>query len=132
MKQLLVDYVDFQISPQMIIESMNANNGKVIVHGILQRAEAKNHNGRIYPKPILERESKKYKEIYIGQNRAMGELDHPDSSVVNLKNVSHNILDVCWRGNDLMGKIEILTTPAGNILRELLKSGIRLGISSRG
>lgn len=132
MKQLLVDYMDFQISPQVVAESMAANNGKVIVHGILQRAESKNHNGRIYPKPILMREAKKYKEVYIGQNRAMGELDHPDSSVVNLKNVSHNIVDVWWKGDDLMGKIEVLTTPSGNILRELLQAGIRLGISSRG
>lgn len=132
MRELLIDIIPFTITPQQINESIANNNGRLIVHGILQRANEKNHNGRIYPKPILVRESKKYSGTYIAENRAVGELDHPDSSVVNLKNVSHNIMDVWWKGDDLMGKIEILTTPSGNILKELLKAGIRLGISSRG
>jgi len=131
-KQLLIDTTLFEVSPQKIQESMDLNGGKVIVEGVLQRAGAKNQNGRVYPKDILEREVAKYKKVEVAQRRALGELDHPDSSVVNLKNVSHNILDCWWKGDDVMGKVEILTTPSGNILRQLMSHGIKLGISSRG
>tara|TARA_R110002049_G_scaffold83386_1_gene212081 strand:+ start:307 stop:939 length:633 start_codon:yes stop_codon:yes gene_type:complete len=131
-KQLLVDYNIFKISPQMINESEAKNGGRVIVKGILQRAGAENQNGRVYPRPVLEREAKKYDQQFITQNRALGELDHPDSSVVNLANVSHNIRKIWWKNNDLMGEVEVLSTPSGNILKELLKAGILLGISSRG
>ena len=131
-KSILIDYTPFDISPQMITESEQQNNGRVIVSGVLQRAGAKNQNGRIYPKDILMREVNEYKKIQVAERRALGELDHPESSVVNLANVSHNILDVWWNGDDVMGKVEVLSTPAGNILKELLKSGIKLGISSRG
>ena len=131
-KQLLVDYTVFEVSPQAINESLTQNNGKLIVSGVLQRAEAKNQNGRVYPKETLMREAKKYSQEFIKERRALGELDHPDSSVVNLNNVSHNVLDMNWKGNDLVGTVEVLSTPSGNILKELFKSGIRLGISSRG
>ena len=131
-KQLLVDYSVFEISPQQINESLTENNGKLIVSGVLQRADAKNQNERVYPKELLMREAKKYAGTFIKERRALGELDHPDSSVVNLNNVSHNILDMNWAGNDLIGRVEVLGTPSGNILKELFKSGIRLGISSRG
>jgi len=131
-KQLLVDYTVFEVSPQAINESLTQNNGKLIVSGVLQRAEAKNQNGRVYPKETLMREAKKYANEFIQERRALGELDHPDSSVVNLNNVSHNVLDMNWKGNDLIGTVEVLSTPSGNILKELFKSGIRLGISSRG
>jgi len=131
-KTLLVDYTLFEVSPQQINESMTQNNGRLIVSGVLQRAEAKNQNGRIYPRETLVREAKKYSDSFIAEKRALGELDHPDSSVVNLNNVSHNVLEMAWTGNDLVGKVEVLSTPSGNILKELFKSGIRLGISSRG
>jgi len=131
-KQVLIDYTTFDISPQMIVESEQQNNGRVIVSGILQRAGAKNQNGRVYPKEILMREVKQYSQVQIAENRALGELDHPESSVVNLQNVSHNIKKVWWKGEDVMGTVEVLGTPAGNILKELLKSGVKLGISSRG
>jgi len=131
-KTLLIDYTPFDITPQMIIESEQKNNGRVIVTGVLQRAGAKNQNGRVYPKDILSREVNEYKKIQVAERRALGELDHPESSVVNLSNASHNILDCWWNGDDVMGKVEVLSTPAGNILKELLKSGIKLGISSRG
>jgi len=107
------------------------DSGRTIVKGILQRAGAENQNGRIYPKPILMREAKKY-ETLIKERRALGELDHPDSSVINLKNVSHNVREIHWDGDDLVGTVEILPTPSGNILKELLQAGILLGISSRG
>ena len=131
-KQVIVDYIPFEVSPQQINESMKNNNGRLVVKGVLQRAEAKNQNGRVYPKEILVREAKKYSEVQISERRALGELDHPDSSVVNLNNVSHNVLEMHWKDNDLVGTVEVLGTPAGNILKELFKSGIKLGISSRG
>ena len=132
MKEVIVDYIPFEITPQQINESMKNNNGRLVVKGVLQRAEAKNQNGRVYPKETLMREAKKYQEVQIAERRALGELDHPDSSVVNLNNVSHNVLEMHWKDNDLVGTVEVLGTPAGNILKELFKSGIKLGISSRG
>ena len=131
MKELIVDYMPFEISPEQINESIK-NNGKLIVSGVLQRADAKNQNGRVYPKDTLTREAQKYAETQIRERRALGELDHPDSSVVNLNNVSHNVREMHWKGDDLIGTVEVLSTPAGNILKELFKSGIKLGISSRG
>ena len=132
MKQLIVDYLPFEVRPEQINESMKENSGKLIVKGVLQRAEAKNQNGRIYPREILEREAEKYSKEFISQRRAMGELDHPESSVVNLQNVSHNVKEMHWEGDNLLGTVEVLGTPGGNILKELFKAGIKLGISSRG
>ena len=132
MKKLLVDYLPFEVEPDQINESMKENNGKLIVRGVLQRAESKNQNGRVYPKDILVREAKKYTDEFINQRRAMGELDHPESSVVNLQNVSHNVRKMHFEGDNLMGEVEVLPTPSGNILKELFKAGIKLGISSRG
>ena len=131
-KSLLIDYTPFEVSPQMISESEHKNSGRVIVTGCLQRADAKNQNGRVYPREILAREVANYKKVQIAEKRALGELDHPESSVVNLQNVSHNVLEVWWKGDEVMGRVEVLGTPAGNILKELLRSGIKLGISSRG
>ena len=132
MKKVLIDTIPFEISPKLIKESEDKNGGRVIVSGVLQRAGAKNQNGRVYPKEILEREANKYNKVEIAQRRALGELDHPDSSVVNLANASHNINRIWWKDDDLMGEVEVLSTPSGNILKELLKANIRLGISSRG
>ena len=106
--------------------------GGFVVQGVLQRAGAKNQNGRVYPRNILERECQRYQQEYIDQHRALGELDHPESSVVNLNNVSHNVLKIWWKGDDLLGAVQILDTPSGKILKELFKAGITLGISSRG
>ena len=131
-KQLLVDYIPFEVTREQINESISNNGGRLVVKGVLQRAEAKNQNGRIYPRETLMREAKKYAKIQIRERRALGELDHPDSSVVNLQNASHNVLEMHWEGDDLVGTVEILGTPSGNILKELFKSGIKLGISSRG
>jgi hypothetical protein len=131
MKKILVDVLPFEVDRNIIKESLEQKR-PLIVTGVVQRAGVKNQNGRIYPLPILQREAKRYAENEIREKRALGELDHPDSTIVNLANVSHNVLELNWRGNDLVGKIEILRTPAGNILTELLSAGIRLGISSRG
>ena len=132
MRDLIVDYIPFEISTKQINESIKENDGKLVVKGVLQRANAKNQNGRVYPMEILQREAKNYNDGFIKQKRALGELDHPDSSVVNLQNVSHNITEMHFEGENLLGTVEILTTPSGNILRELFKNGIKLGISSRG
>jgi len=125
------DYLPFIISPKVILESVTKNNGRLIVSGILQRANAKNQNGRIYPRHILDRELNKYQTL-IKERRSLGELDHPDSAIVNLQNVSHIILDAHWDGDDIIGTIEVLNTPAGKILKELFLADVRLGISSRG
>ena len=106
-------------------------NGTYLVKGILQRAGAANQNGRRYPREILERECAKYKQL-IKERRALGELDHPDSPVINLKNVSHNIKKIWWNGDHVMGAIEILPTPSGNILKALFENNIPVGVSSRG
>jgi hypothetical protein len=132
MKQLLIERItNISLTPQMLQESVKQNGGRLVVKGVVQRAEAKNGNGRVYPKDTLEREVQKYKDTYIKENRALGELDHPESPIINLKNVCHNILDLWWDGDDVKGKIEILPTPSGNILKELLLAGITVGISSR-
>ena len=131
-RQLLVDVRPFDVSREKINESIKDNDGKLVVKGVLQRAESKNQNGRVYPREVLLKEVAKYLENQVTERRALGELDHPESSVVNLNNASHNIIEMHWDEDNLMGTVEILSTPAGNILKELFKSGIKLGISSRG
>ena len=130
-KTLLIDYTPFEVSPQQINESMSQNNGRLIVKGVLQRAEAKNQNGRIYPRAILEREIDNYQK-FIRENRALGECDHPDTSVVELKNVSHIVREAKMDGDTVTGVVELLDTPSGKILQSLVEAGITLGISSRG
>ena len=128
---LLTEYRPFKVKRQLAEQSIKSNK-PLIVSGILQRAGAENQNGRIYPADVLLREIKKYEEGPIREKRALGELDHPESSVINLQNVSHNILNIEIQGNDVHGTVEILSTPAGNILKALFAAGITVGISSRG
>jgi len=132
-KKLIIDCIDFIPRKDLLFEeSMRDPSKRLIVKGILQRAGIKNQNGRVYPKNTLVRESKKFEENFVKERRALGELDHPESSVVNLQNVSHNVVELHWEQDDLMGTVEILPTPNGNILKELFRANIRLGISSRG
>ena len=131
-KQLLVDVRPFDVSREKINESIKENDGRLIVKGVLQRAESKNQNGRVYPREVLLKEVGKYLENQVRERRALGELDHPESAVVNLNNASHNVIEMHWNKDDLVGTVEVLSTPAGNILKELFRSGIKLGISSRG
>jgi hypothetical protein len=131
-KKLLMECITFQADERMLRESTEHPNRPFTVRGVLQRKGKKNQNGRIYPDDILIREANKYASTFIADRRAMGELDHPESSVVNLKNVSHTVTEMHWEGDDLVGTVEVLTTPNGNILRELFRNGIKLGISSRG
>ena len=131
MKQLLIYTMLFEVTPTMLKESKD-KYGRFMVKGVLQRANAKNQNGRVYPKDILKREVTKYMGREVKENRAYGELDHPESSVVELKNTSHIVRDVYWRGDEVMGTVEILNTPAGKILQEIINAKCTVGISSRG
>ena len=131
MSKLLVETQLFKPKGTMLSEGKTSKRGLPLVEGILATAEIKNGNGRYYSKELWEREIDKYQNL-VKENRAMGELDHPESSIINLQNVSHNIADMWWDGDNVMGKIEILPTPAGNILKALVESGITVGVSSRG
>ena len=128
MAQLLVDVTPFK----SVLRESKTRPGVFEVEGVMQRAKAENQNGRVYSKDILVREAKKYMEEFVNRGNAFGELDHPESPVVSLKNASHVVKDLYWKGNDLMGKIELLNTPAGNIVKEIVKAGHTIGISSRG
>jgi hypothetical protein len=131
MKQVLIETQPFQLKPQSLTEGKTSSRGNLMVEGLLATAEEKNGNGRYYKKELWEREMQKYSQL-VKENRALGELDHPDSTIINLKNVSHNITDYWWDGDKIFGKIEILPTPSGNILKALFESGITVGVSSRG
>lgn len=129
-RKLLVDWRPFNPPKNMIKEGTASEPMKV--KGVLQRAEAKNQNGRVYPKDVLKEEAKRYKKERVKENRALGEIDHPDSEVVNLQNASHKVTSMEWNGNDLVGEVQVLTTPAGEILQELFRNNVNIGISSRG
>jgi hypothetical protein len=129
--RLLNSYEIFDYSPSTIKESREKNEGKILMKGILQKADTLNQNGRIYPIDVLQREVRNYQK-FIVENRALGELDHPDSSVVNLKNVSHIVREAYLENGVVYGTVEILDTPSGKILQSLVESGVKLGISSRG
>ena len=128
MAQLLVDVTPFR----PIIRESKTKPGVFEVEGVLQRAVAQNQNGRTYSKEILLRESERYTKEFVEVGNAFGELDHPDSPVVSLKNASHVIKELWWKGDDLMGRVELLNTPAGNIVKEICRAGHTIGISSRG
>lgn len=135
-KRLLTEYYELckdGICQDLLTEreKREVANGTLYLSGRLQTCEKKNGNGRIYPCKVLQKEIKNYQNV-IKDNRALGELDHPDDSVINLRNVSHIVTDMWWEGNDVMGKIKVLNTPSGRILKDLISSGVKLGISSRG
>jgi len=131
MSNLLIETSIFRPVKGTLTENKLSSRGNPLVHGILATAEIKNGNGRYYSRELWEREIEKY-QVSVAENRAVGELDHPDTTVINLKNVSHNITDLWWDGDNIMGKLEILPTPSGNILKALLESNITVGVSSRG
>lgn len=131
MKQVLIETILFSVSRTQLHEGLKAPSGNPLVEGILATAEVKNGNGRYYPKELWEREIDKYNQV-VAENRATGELDHPDSSIISLKNVSHIIREIWWDGDKVMGKIEILPTVSGNILKALIDNNVTVGVSSRG
>ena len=131
MKQVLIETIPFNVSPVQLTEGMKAPSGNPMVEGILATSEVKNGNGRYYSKDLWEREIDKYMDVVKG-NRATGELDHPESTIINLKNVSHIIRQIRWEGDKVIGKIEILPTTSGNILKALIDNNVMVGVSSRG
>lgn len=128
---LLKEWMPLTYSPDLIRESKLTNGGKIFLKGVLQRANTLNQNGRIYPQAVLSREIDNYQK-FIRENRALGECDHPDTSVVELKNVSHIVREARMDGEVVTGVVELLDTPSGKILQSLVEAGITLGISSRG
>lgn len=135
-KPLLREF--FELCPDGLCEDILTESDKhfikqggMMLSGVIQRADARNGNGRIYPHSVLSREMETYKQL-VQERRALGELDHPDQSVINLKNVSHLVTEVWWNGKDVMGKIQVLSTPSGQVLRELVNANVKIGISSRG
>tara|TARA_B110000495_G_scaffold99934_1_gene86396 strand:- start:804 stop:1400 length:597 start_codon:yes stop_codon:yes gene_type:complete len=130
MRQVLIETQAFNAKPVSLTESI-APSGNPLVEGILATAEVKNGNGRYYSKDLWEREINNYR-VLVDENRATGELDHPESSIINLKNVSHIIREMWWDGDQVMGKIEVLPTTSGNILKALIENNVQVGVSSRG
>ena len=135
-KSLLREF--FELCPDGLCEDILTESDKhfiksggMMLSGVIQRADARNGNGRIYPYSVLNREMDTYRQL-VQERRALGELDHPDQSVINLKNVSHLVTEVWWNGKDVMGKIQVLGTPSGQELRELVNANVKIGISSRG
>jgi hypothetical protein len=135
-KTLLTEF--FELCPDGICQDLlterekrEISNGALYLSGRIQTCEKKNGNGRVYPCEVLRKEITRYQTV-IEDNRALGELDHPDDSVINLRNVSHLMVDVWWQGKDVMGKLKVLDTPSGRILKDLVNAGVKLGISSRG
>jgi hypothetical protein len=130
-KQLLIETNIIKISPSQLTENVNGGGKSLVVEGILATAEIKNGNGRYYSRDLWEREMNKYSEV-IKQRRALGELDHPESQIINLKNASHLITSWEWDNDNIVGKIEILNTPSGQILEALIRNNVTVGVSSRG
>jgi hypothetical protein len=135
-KQLLTEY--YELCPNGYCDDVLTESDKrfikeggIILSGVMQRSDMRNGNGRVYPHTILEREMKNYKKL-VEERRALGELDHPDQSVINLRNVSHLVTEVWWNGKDVMGKMQVLNTPSGQVLKELINANVKIGISSRG
>ena len=132
-RQLLVDYIPFHVAKLSLVESKeNPSDKRMRVKGKLQEADVKNGNGRVYPLEILKKQVDEYIKGPVSSKTSTGELDHPESSVINLNNVSHLITKVWWEGNDVMGELLLLNTPSGKIAQEIVSAGIPLGISSRG
>lgn len=130
-KVLLREWYGLDYTADSIKESRDTNDGKIIISAVLQKAHTKNQNGRMYPRDVLEREVDNYKKV-VRENRAMGELDHPEDSTVSLDKVSHIVREIYWEGDVVRGLVEILDTPKGKTLQSLLESGVRIGMSSRG
>ncbi len=128
MSQLLINTLPFK----PILKESKTKPGVFEVEGIMQRAGARNQNGRVYKKDVLVREVNKFTDEFIKNGNAFGELDHPDSAIVSLKNASHIIKELWWEGDNLKGRVELLNTPVGNIVKEIIKAGHTIGISSRG
>lgn len=130
-KQVLIEYLPFKPLPKQLTEARMNPRTPFLVSGKMQAADKPNANHRIYDYATLKKQASLYEEGPVREKRALGELDHPETSVINLKNVCHNITRVWWENKDLYGEFEILDTPSGNILKQLFLAGINVGVSSR-
>lgn len=130
-RHVISEWIELSVDPKIVREAKESGGPLILQDKLLQKADTQNHNGRIYPRAVLMREMKKYKEL-VESRRAIGELDHPDSPIVELKNASHLVTDIYDSGDDVRGNIEILNTPNGKILRGIIEQGVKIGISSRG
>ena len=128
--KLIAEYNEQNI--QCIVEAKEDGTKNHFIEGVFMQSEAKNRNGRIYPKAIMESAVDKYVTEQVSKNRAVGELNHPEGPTVNLDKVSHKITELSWKGNDVVGKAQVLDTPMGNIVKGLLEGGVQLGVSTRG
>lgn len=128
--KLIAEYNEQGI--ECIVEAKEDGTKNHFIEGVFMQSEAKNRNGRIYPKAIMEGAVDKYVTEQVSQNRAVGELNHPEGPTVNLDKVSHKITELSWKGNDVVGKAQVLDTPMGNIVKGLLEGGVQLGVSTRG
>ena len=131
-KQLLVDYLPFEVTIEQINESLKVNSGRLVVHGVLQRSDIKNQNGRVYPHAILQKEVKNFNTKYVNEERALGEPGHPMGPVINLDRVSHVIKELKEDGKNFIGKAKVMDTPNGKIVKSFINEGVKLGVSSRG
>ena len=128
--KLIAEYNENNI--ECIVEAKEDGSKNHFIEGVFMQSETKNRNGRIYPKPIMEKAVNKYVKEQVSKNRAVGELNHPEGPTVNLDKVSHKITELNWQGNDVVGKAQILDTPMGNVVKGLLEGGVQLGVSTRG
>ena len=128
--KLITEYTETNV--QCIVEKKEDGSKSHVIEGVFMQAESKNRNGRIYPKPIMEKAVDKYVSEQVSKNRAVGEVNHPDGPTVNLDKVSHLITDLKMENNNVMGKARILDTPMGQIVKGLLEGGVQLGVSTRG
>ena len=131
MKQVLIETQTFSPITSTITEGKISTTGNPLVEGVLATVEVENGNGRYYSRELWEREIDKYQTL-INENRSTGELDHPEDAIINLKNVSHIIRKTWWDDKNIMGLLEILPTPSGNILKTLIENNVRVGVSTRG
>jgi len=130
-KEVLIEYLPFKPLPKQLNEAKMNPRIPFLVSGKIQAADKPNANHRIYDFATLKKQATLYEQGPVTERRALGELDHPETSVINLKNVCHNITKIWWEDKDLYGEFEILDTPSGNILKELFLAGVNVGVSSR-
>ena len=129
--KLISEFTDNQVAP-VIVEENEKGEKEYFIEGVFMQADIKNRNGRVYPKAVMAKEVNRYVKEFVNKDRAFGELGHPDGPTINLDKVSHMITKLEEDGSNFMGRAKILSTPNGQIVRNLINDGAKLGVSSRG